>query len=128
MDYRVVFLGSWASYRDEDARTERLLNDSVVLVNDWIFTVPKDFEHDFATKPLWKLGNWNEPAVFHDWLYTYRPMKPDGTRVSRKEADEIFYCAMLDKHVPKWRAWIMYKAVRVFGGIYWHKHDDEFAN
>ena len=82
-------------------------------------TVPVGFKFDFCSVPTLLQGFIPRSGMFydratclHDWLY--------GTWITdRKEADRLFYEAMLDDHVPKSRAWIMYRAVRAFGGSAW---------
>jgi hypothetical protein len=76
--------------------------------------VPAGFVTDLASVPrvLWRLfpssGRHNEAAVVHDWLYNC------GT-CSRFLADAIFREGMIALGVPKWKAWLMFMAVRAFG-------------
>lgn len=83
------------------------------------FVVPKDFETDLASVPhdllAWAVGGGrgNAGAVLHDWLY--RNGYAHKQIYKREQADNLFYEAMLDCKVPKWRAWLMYWAVRMFG-------------
>lgn len=80
-----------------------------------IIRVPAGFITDFASVPriFWSLisswGKHGKAAVVHDWLYR------SGMR-SRKKADEIFLEGMLVLGVNKIKAYIMYWAVRLFGG------------
>lgn len=53
-------------------------------------------------------------ALVHDYLYI------EKTR-SRKEADEIFYEAMIVSRMPKFKAYLFYKVVRWFGRHIWNK-------
>lgn len=86
-----------------------------------IIKVPAGFIFDFASIPkfLWFLPSWakfSKASVLHDWLYHIQ----DRTR---KEADDIFYEAML----VSWRnhrlgallAYIERLAVRLFGWVAW---------
>ena len=81
-------------------------------------TVPKGFRTDLASVPriLWCLippfGRYSQAAVIHDYLYHFQ----EGTK---KVADEIFYELMLRYGTYKWKAKIMYLAVRLFGGGAW---------
>ena len=80
--------------------------------------VPKGFITDFASIPwlFWSFlpswGKYGKAAVIHDCLYSthYR---------TRKEADDIFYEAMLVSGTKPWKAKIMYWAVRLFGWVAW---------
>jgi hypothetical protein len=87
-------------------------------VLDRIVTVPEGFTTDLASVPrlpvvyLLTGATGNEAAVVHDFLYTTRPC-------SRKDADEVFYEAVLASGVPKWRAWIMWAGIRAGGSSHW---------
>lgn len=84
-------------------------------------TVPSGFDFDFASVPLLfqglfpKVGTKTDvAALLHDWLY--------ATQIyDRRLADRLFYYAMLNIGVPKFKAWSMYQAVRLGGGIPWNR-------
>ena len=86
------------------------------------FTVPAGFETDFASipKPLLALPfirwrhKFNKAAVIHDWLYYTK-------EVDRKTADRIFLEALLVLGIPRWKAYLFYAAVRLFGWTHWEK-------
>lgn len=88
-----------------------------------VYIVPKGFDTNFASIPkiLWSIlppvGKHTQAAVLHDYLYTFGC----GLGVSRKEADEIFYEAMLISHVAKPTAKVMYWCVRLFGKSHYKK-------
>ena len=42
-----------------------------------------------------------------------------GSPVTRKQADDIFMCAMKDSGVSWWRRWVVYLGVRVGGWACW---------
>ena len=77
-------------------------------------TVPIGFLTDLASVPrlplAWLLagGLGNAAATIHDYLYTTR-------KVPRKIADKVFYEILQDDKIDSWRAWLMYRAVRLFG-------------
>ncbi|MBN9308795.1 MAG: DUF1353 domain-containing protein [Devosia sp.] len=82
-------------------------------------TVPESFPTDLATVPraLWWLFPPHDPqyaaaAVLHDYLYSWR--SPDGEAFDRATADGIFLEAMLILGVPRWKALVMFAAVRVY--------------
>ena len=85
-----------------------------------VVTVPKDFVTDFASIPwmFWTFlpywGKYGKAAVIHDFLYQTH-------RRTRKEADNIFYEAMLVSGTKEWKATVMYWAVRVFGWLAWRR-------
>ena len=63
-------------------------------------------------------GIYLAPAIIHDGLYA-------SELFDRKSCDKVFYHALLDVGVPKWKAYLMYKAVRVGGFFVWLKHTEE---
>ena len=82
------------------------------------FVVPPDFITDLASIPrifhflLPVNDKHRAAAVLHDWLYE----NADNDRYTRAAIDYVFYRAMLDSGVAKWKAEIIYAAVRLFGG------------
>lgn len=75
--------------------------------------VPEGFITDFASIPRlplmwWLMSDYGHPAaVVHDYLCERRSHP-------RKFADEVFYAALLAAGVPRWRASLMYSAVRSY--------------
>lgn len=88
--------------------------------NKNIISVPAGFVTDFASIPwiFWTFlpywGKYGKAAVIHDYLYQTH-------KVSRHMADLIFYEAMVVGKTPKWKARIMYLAVRCWGRLVWKK-------
>lgn len=88
----------------------------------YTFIVPDGFETDFASVPriFWTLlppttGYHAIAAILHDWLYY-------ANITTRKEADRLFYKAMLELGVPKCKAYVIYKAVDLFGFKGWNRY------
>lgn len=85
-----------------------------------VITVPKDFLTDLASVPwpvsmlIPKSGAFNQSAALHDFLYTVQ------TR-SRLESDKIFLESMKNLGVNWFIRGIMYRAVRLGGGLVWGK-------
>jgi len=86
-----------------------------------VITVPAGFISDYASIPrfLWpfapRWGKYGKAAVVHDYLY-------DTHEKTRKEADGIFYDAMVILGTPPWKAKTMYRSVRMFGGNAYKDH------
>jgi len=81
--------------------------------------VPPGIVTDGASTPrlLWFLfppasGRYLEAAVLHDALYSSKVLP-------RKVADDIFLEAMEELGVPPWKRYLLYWAVRLFGGRAW---------
>lgn len=98
-----------------------------------IIEVPKGFITDFASIPGFLRDRFavNDDhrlaAVAHDYLYSQSGIiKQLGRDITytRKEADQIFYKLMLTEGVGRFKAWLMYRAVRSFGSLY----SGEWAN
>lgn len=83
--------------------------------------VPEGFETDFATVPriFWSIfppvGEYATAAVLHDYMYRQK------CKFDRAVADAIFYQAMKDFGVPKWKAYLMFKIASTFGGLFFNK-------
>ena len=103
-----------------DRRTYKLLDDLVLADDDQrTIIVPAGFVTDFASIQvlhnaflfvLFALvsGYGNYAATVHDWLYEHGSL-------TRKEADAVLYRALRAEGVARWRAWLFYAAVRLFG-------------
>jgi len=84
-------------------------------------TVPAGFASDGTSRP-WVLG-WIFPrfgvfinaSILHDYLYWSQPL-------ARYIADADFNEAMRFLDVPTYRRKLMYKGVRMFGWISWHRN------
>lgn len=91
------------------------------LIVEWIVSVPKGFETDFASVPRLPLAyllagdTAHEAAVVHDFLYS-------SGICPRQEADAIFFEAIGVLDEPGWRRWAMWSAVRAGGGAAWRKY------
>lgn len=114
-------LPDWAESGKKYYRLEKTLLYKNPETNE-IDTIPEGYLTDGASIPwwLWTIGgspfsgNYIEAAIIHDWRYflAMKRKKPKGTR---KEADRIFYLAMLEYGVGKFEAKTKYRAVRLFG-------------
>lgn len=108
--------------RDTWVLYEPLVYASGIL--DRVLTVPAGFKTDFASVPRWLpiayaviAGSATPAAVVHDRLYQAHGV--DDLAVSRAVADSVFAEAMTVLGEPAWRAWAMYRAVRLFGESAW---------
>lgn len=54
-----------------------------------------------------------DAGVVHDYLY-----KVDHHPLTKQVADQVFYLLCCQK-LPKWKAWLCYQAVRLFGNKYY---------
>ena len=92
------------------------------LLGAWI-DVPAGFETDFASIPrflhrlLPKNGEYDAPAIVHDWLYANGLYHKDT-------ADKIFLEALTSIGVAPWKRQAMYRAVVMFGFKAWNDHRD----
>ena len=101
----------------------QLREDLIYDDNQTIYVVPNRYYTDFATIPrfLWVLASPFDPqhrlpATLHDYLYFLRGGDPYA--LNRSDSDKVFLRAMRSEGQPEWRAILMYKAVRAFGGVY----------
>ena len=85
--------------------------------------VPEGFSTDLATIPRicwWFLSPWDiaRAAIIHDWLYFN--YTNDDNSLSRKECDDLFLEGMhwANPRVPKYKIYLAYYSVRVFGRFY----------
>ena len=129
------FTGLPLQVEDVDGRNWRLIR-AVAYKTDAGETVeiPVAFVTDFASIPriFWPIlppaGDAGDPydlaAVPHDRLYSHRKIRrADGTEraITRAEADALFHEILLYVGVTRWKAWVMYHAVRAFGWTVWNR-------
>lgn len=96
-----------------------------------VFTIPSGFVCDLATVPaslpvVDALDLGFDAPIPHDALYQYgghlpldwvAPWRP----ITRKEADRIFYEMLREDGVPRFKAWLAYRAVRLLGWRAWRE-------
>ncbi|NET39517.1 MAG: DUF1353 domain-containing protein [Cyanothece sp. SIO1E1] len=103
------------------------------------------FDFDLSSIPrlFWKIiGPYElsvEAPLIHDFMYLSRGGRrsdwPHGTPIlgkiepntclySRRDADELFLTMMRQAGVRSWRRFLRYRAVRIFGWLFW-KPDEE---
>lgn len=86
--------------------------------------IPAGFITDLASIPsifrgiFDRNGESRKAAVFHDWLYCSKELE------DRAVVDRLFYQALLHEKAGQVEAWMMYKAVRLGGWMYWNKRKD----
>ena len=85
-----------------------------------LLTVPKGLLTDLASVPriarsaVGRVGRHLESAIVHDFLYgTSQGLL--STSENRAFADTLFNAGMKASGVPRFRRWMIYRAVRAFG-------------
>src|SRR6266478_5873456 len=112
-------------------RTEKIGPQRWLLIDDLVyrtelfrgtFVVTRGFQTDFASIPriFWSIfppvDSYDAAAVLHDAAYADSLMSNDKrVHLVKGFADDLFYEAMLDLHVNKIKARIMYLGVNLFG-------------
>lgn len=129
----IEWSGPVLNYRDEAADDWVVAEDAWVRWGKFYIVIRAGFHHDFASVPRFfhrlfpAHGDSDRAAIAHDYVYCTRPYDVGSrARMTRAEADRMFYELLLHDGVPHVRAWAMYKAVRMFGGPIWSAHDPEF--
>ncbi|EDP74401.1 DUF1353 domain-containing protein [Hydrogenivirga sp. 128-5-R1-1] len=80
--------------------------------------IPKGFTTDFASIPkifhsfIEDRDKYNKAAVVHDYLYSSKMF-------DRKTSDRIFLEAMEVVGISKFKRYLFYLTVRLFGWLYW---------
>jgi hypothetical protein len=83
-----------------------------------LIEVPSGFKTDLATIPFpftaisHRYGPYNRAVIIHDWIYAQLGHVADGIRMTRKEADDLMHTLMLQDGTPRWKATLMWLAVR----------------
>lgn len=95
----------------------RILRPLVFITSEGdAIRVPPGFVTDLASVPrfFWRIlppfGRYTAASVVHDYLCV---TAADSVRVTYEYADRIFLEAMEALHVPRWKRWVMYRAVRL---------------
>lgn len=87
--------------------------------------IPEGFRCDLASVPRlvwWLIAPFElslAAPLVHDFLYRYGGMLASGQVLIRAEADTLFRELMEREHVPAWRRFLAYWAVRLFGRSSW---------
>ena len=104
-----------------------LMKDYAVIIitedrNKKRLKIHAGFQSDGASVPriAWSIsgltpdGMLRAGALMHDYLYRIRGHFLSAP-TKRKDADKVFYDLMIAAGVARYRAWIAYRAVRLFG-------------
>lgn len=107
-----------------DHQLWRLTRRLLYINTNGFITIPAGFITDGASCPkiLWSLcspmtGPQAEAAVMHDWFYS----KDSGAGLSRKQADRLFFDAMIENGTGRFKANLIYSGVRMGGSASWKK-------
>ena len=112
-------------HTDERGNFARTLYPRKVSFRGRSFVVPAGFEFDGASIPrLFRapIGSPLDPETArtgcdHDFIYK---TQPEGW--TRKEADLMFLCDLIEDGLPPDRAFLAYLGVRIFGGFAWKEN------
>lgn len=129
-------------------QTDKLYRLVEPFVFEWIengdthqILIPAGDTSNGASNPriLWTLtgilpvGVYIGAAFVHDYIYERKgrvmlskvgpdhSLTPEPVLWSRKQCDDMFRLIMLSAEVDPATAWVMWKAVRIFGGFYWNR-------
>lgn len=100
----------------------KLLSDWIVTFRGEEYRVPMEFITDGASIPFWLQPICGDPnkvprvyaALMHDWLYSGGD--PEATRA---EADDLYRDMQIALGVPRWKAYVEWTALRIFGRSHW---------
>lgn len=112
---------------------------SFVIEGLYLYGGAKQFVFDGVSipRPLWSIvgtelgGRCRLAGLVHDFLYQHcgktwilhGETRAYFTWFSRRQCDQIFYDLLLRAGMPRFRAWLMYRAVRGIGGrLAWKNH------
>ena len=98
--------------------------------NQFVITIAAPFEFDLSSIPrmIWPIIAPFELSIVaplvHDFIYHYRGRLPANAiaparEFSRVQTDVLFKEIMDAEHVEAWRSTAAYRAVRMFGWLYW---------
>jgi len=127
---------------EDDGTSIKLMEPMIYDVgfegSDKQIIIPRGFICDGASIPRWAwtiigsplTGVYRNAAILHDWLYATEYFQWDGITyclvqngdLNRQLCDELFYEAMTVLRVGCLKKWLIYRAVRNFGGFVWDKH------
>ena len=100
-----------------------VVEDYTRYIKDFPILIPAGFRTDGASIPLMlrpffeRYGKNTKAAVIHDFLYS----KFNDTGINRELADKIFLFILKENGVSYRVRKVMYKAVRMFGEVFWEK-------
>lgn len=89
-----------------------------------VYSVPAGFETDGASIPRWLWPVCGTPlqaprvvaAVVHDFLYGGGD--PEATKA---EADDLYRDMQIALGIPRWKAYVEWAALRMFGKSHWYQ-------
>lgn len=117
--------------KDPDLRIGRKV-DEWILSSDMVIecletgpvVIPIGFVTDLASIPWFfrrvipRGGKHRLAAIPHDYLYSVNYQIPDGKKLNREIVDGVFFNIMKECGVPNWKRSVMFRVVRIFGGLH----------
>lgn len=106
---------------EEDEITKfRTLEEITFTLNGTEHTVEAGFVSDGMSVPAMFWGVISpqvhavtlKPSIIHDWLYS-------ANVCTRKQADDLFYTMLTANGFSTLKSWLVWSAVRLFGGSHW---------
>lgn len=104
-----------------DGKRIKLLRHLQLDWNGFLVLIPAGFVCDGSSVPVpfrslaARFTKSIAAGVLHDYLYA-------TGKFSRRVADWLFYKALRDAGVPRWRSGLMWVGVRAGGWVAWNRH------
>ena len=120
------------TFHKDDGHKFQLKSDFIITHTKYgTLAIPAGFWTDYASVPkifhaiISPVGRTRRAAVLHDWLYYSQ--KYNNKPILRREADKIFYDALVncipkEARINRFIAWNMYQAVKFCGYKAWNKN------
>ena len=105
-----------------DGRLRRLVGDWRIVYRGEEYVVPSGFETDGASIPILLVpicgSRFEKPrlyaAIVHDALYA--GVDQEATRA---DADDLYRDLQIALGIPRWKAYLEWRVLRLFGWIHW---------
>lgn len=94
----------------------------ILYRGEW-YMIPQGFLTDGASIPVWLRWLCGSPfamprfyaALVHDYLYS-----GGDSEATRADADDIYRDLQVALGIPRWKAYVEWAALRLFGKSHWH--------
>jgi hypothetical protein len=103
-------------------------NDWVYIAPDGFLTIAKGYAWDGPSGPAIDTPNFMRGSLIHDALYQLIRTGVLREDIDRDKADRLLQQVVLEDGMSRLRAWWVYTAVSIFGGIYMKNKQDDILS
>lgn len=98
--------------------TKVKIDHDYINICDGYMVIKSGYAWDGASGPALDTKDFMKASLVHDAFYQLMRIGLLDSKIWKSFADKLLYQICLEEGMPKWRAWYVYMAVKLFGPKY----------